>query len=242
MSAVSTQWTDLCARFNVKPKQFAMLLVITVGALGVLGVKMFVLKPKKAAATPSSAAVAPRNEAQKSTARGSDDSQYAPPSHGLPVILVNFESKPMRDPFEPFFVYSPDAEGSSTLPEESTVAAAKDSEGGILVAPRSSGKSAPGTKVTTKSSGNKKPPAPAVMPASSGEPEGLVLKAILSSRMAVLNTMTVEVGDVIQDEASQTYTVAEINQRSIVLTDGRRRFTIAYVHAASSGAKPGSKR
>ncbi len=242
MSAISTQWTDLCSRFNVKPKQFAMLLIITVGALGVLGVKVFVLKPKKASATPSSAAVAPRGGEKQTAAEGAPSSSSAPLSHGLPVISVNLETKPMRDPFEPFFVYSAEADDAPAHTEESTAAATKDSEGGILVAPRSSPKSNPSAKSASTASGHKKPPAPAVVPAPSGEPEGLVLKAVLSSRMAVLNTMTVEVGDVIQDSASQTYTVAEINHRSIVLTDGRRRFTIAYVHAASSGAKPGSKR
>lgn len=251
MSAVTTQWNNACSRLNVKPKQFAMLLVITFGALGVLGMKMFVFKPKKAGASTTTKEVERGERSAKASPKdGASPAGTATPTPtqspsaavlGLPTVVVAFESRPMRDPFQPFFVHAT-TPGEEMLDEPSSDAGAIPVVSPPTPAP---GKPAPGAKSgTTKSGqsgGTKKTTAGSTAPPPPDGPQGLILKAIISGRVAVLNTMSVEEGDVIQDAASQTYTVAEIHDRSIVVTDGHRRFKIGYAAAALNPTKKAPK-
>jgi hypothetical protein len=255
MSAISTKWNNACSRLNVKPKQFAMLLVITFGALGVLGMKMFVFKPKKAGASTTAKAVERGERPSKPGASDAPAPTGAPgatpsPSAlvlGLPTVVVAFESRPMRDPFQPFFVHTPNPEEMMLEEPDNDIGAIPVVTGAIPAPgtkPAPSGKNPSGkggSGAANAGGGSKKTAAAPPPPPPPEGPQGLILKAIIAGRVAVLNTMSVEEGDVIQDAASQTYTVAEIQDRSIVLTDGHRRFKIGYAAAALNPTKKGPK-
>jgi len=240
VSATSSMWAKACSKLNVKPRQFATLLVITFTALGVLGYKFFVHSPRKAGAQGTSET---SKSAKKQAATGAGAGSGATASAavtpsaevaaeqlhslGLPVEVVEFRSRPLRDPFLPFFVYTPSNN------EEGLITDAGSSDGSSHgAATAKGGKGAPSAKKTGTGG------AAAAAPPPEG-PQGLVLKAIIAGKVAVLNSMSVEQGDVIRDETAQAYTVSEIRERSIVLTDGQRRFTLGYSPASS---KPASQK
>lgn len=227
MSALRERWFALCSKLNVKPKQFGILLLLTLGAVGVLGLKMTVLKPKKASARTVATKAKARAKASPATPGKSapveDPAVFSTTLVGLPVVQVAFESRPTRDPFEPFFVYKPDPVAE---PEELPL---HDGQG-VAVHLR------PGQGSGSGTSGK------AAEPEAPSPPQGLTLKAIISGRVAVLNTMNVERGDVIQDSTGRYFTVEAIRERSVILNDGTRSWPVGYA-PAPTGSKTGpSKR
>jgi hypothetical protein len=234
-------FNKVCSRLNVKPKQFAILLVISTLALGVLGLKMFVLKPKSASAagTKATARKGPdKSPAKPGDAKGAAEATTAFPAlEDLPVVPVVFENRPMRDPFVPFFVYHDPGEDESSMDGLPMT----DEEGGVLVAPRTnSTKGAPkGTPGRGRGANAKR--TAVVEPEEPLGPQGVVLKAIIEGKVAVLSGMTVEQGDIVEDADGQKFTVLEIRERSVTLSDGRRTWPIGYAANKLAG-KPGAKK
>ncbi len=236
---MASQWHDLCARLNVKPKQFAILLTITVSSIGVLGVKFFVLKPRKAGAEVAAATGGAEASGGGTATVMHVDGNAAP----MATVAVTLATRPERDPFAPFFV---DRTLASNEAQETT-----DSEGGVLVNPMTDpmnkgaaptpvapgngvkgGVTKPGAKPSgTKHAGNV--PGAAV----DTSPQGLFLKAIIGGRIAVMNDVSVEVGDVIYDDAGQAFTVMSIQDRSITLSDGHHTYSVGYARPQAAGAK-----
>lgn len=235
-------FNKVCSRLNVKPKQFAILLVISTLALGVLGLKMFVLKPKSASAagTKTTAKKGPdKSPAKPGDAKGAagDATTAFPAPEELPVVPVVFENRPMRDPFVPFFVYHDPSEDESSMDGLPMT----DEEGGVLVAPRtSSAKGAPkGT--AGRGRGAKATKAAVVEPEEPLGPQGVVLKAIIEGKVAVLNGMTVERGDIFEDTDGQKFTVLAVEENRVTLSDGRRTWPISYA-ANSPAGKSGARK
>lgn len=235
-------FNKVCSRLNVKPKQFAILLVISTLALGVLGLKMFVLKPKSASAAGTKTAA--KKGPDKSPAKPGDTKGAAadattafPALEDLPIVPVVFENRPMRDPFVPFFVYhDPSAEEDSMNELPLT-----DEEGGVLVAPRTSQAASAPKGTSGRGRGSKAAKSVAVAPEEPLGPQGVVLKAIVEGKVAVLNGMTVERGDIIEDTEGQKFTVLAVEENRVTLSDGRRTWPIGYA-ANSLAGKPGARK
>jgi hypothetical protein len=69
-------------------------------------------------------------------------------------------------------------------------------------------------------------------------PKDLVLKAILSGELAVINDETLAVGDSVEAADGTTYVLEEIQERRVVLREGGRRAELGY--ATSSKKRPQS--
>ena len=95
-AALSVRWESACARLGVKPRQFAVLLAVTVVAVAALAAKS-ALRPSRAPKAPAAAAQAVPAAAPAAAER-------------LPVVEVALESRPARDPFRPFFMVTDPAE------------------------------------------------------------------------------------------------------------------------------------
>jgi len=115
-SSLQSRWESICARLNVKPKQFAALLSITVLAVGALGVKS-ALGPRKAAARPTAAAARPsasvaappRKPAGTPAAaagRSPTGAAAAAAPRAMRPLSADLDHRPERDPFQPFFLVS----------------------------------------------------------------------------------------------------------------------------------------
>lgn len=235
-------FNKVCSRLNVKPKQFAILLVISTLALGVLGLKMFVLKPKSASAagTKTTAKKGPdKSPAKPGDAKGAaaETTTAFPAIEDLPVVPVVFENRPMRDPFVPFFVYhDPGADEGSMDGFPMT-----DEEGGVLVAPRTSSATSAPKGTAGRGRGSRASKAVVVEPEEPLGPQGVVLKAVIEGKVAVLNSMTVERGDIIEDSQGQKFTVLAVEENRVTLSDGRRTWPIGYAASKQSG-KSGARK
>lgn len=109
-SPFSRKWNSLCSRLGVKPKQFTVLLIITVVAVGGLTAKAM-LKPRKAGAEqPAATAADPAEEAAPESAPAPGQSPAATATHQ--VIHLELQTRPARDPFHPFFLYSESKAGA----------------------------------------------------------------------------------------------------------------------------------
>ena len=96
MSApLAVRWNELCSRLGVQPKQFGFLLAATALTVAALGAKSM-FKPARA-----SAAAAVRVDSNASSAP-------APVLAARQRVELVLESRPVRDPFRPFFI-NPDA-------------------------------------------------------------------------------------------------------------------------------------
>lgn len=101
-TSASDRWQATCERLGVKPRQFAVLLTVTIVASGALAART-VLKPSRAkAAVPAASQAQPAAQAT------------APPVAPVPgrAVELSLECRPARDPFRPFFVV---AGGEPTL-------------------------------------------------------------------------------------------------------------------------------
>lgn len=98
MSApASARWKSACDRLGVKPRQFAVLLTVTVVAVGALVAKT-ALKPSHAKAAPAAAA-------QAASETGTQPGNAMPAAAGpAKVVELALEVRPARDPFRPFFL------------------------------------------------------------------------------------------------------------------------------------------
>jgi len=101
MSApIAVRWNELCNRLGVKPKQFGFLIAATALTVAALGAKT-VFKPARANAV---------------VAVSVDSSASSPAVAALtarPRVELVLESRPIRDPFRPFFI-NPDAVPGAT--------------------------------------------------------------------------------------------------------------------------------
>ncbi|MFM1936828.1 MAG: hypothetical protein RI990_1787 [Planctomycetota bacterium] len=205
-SPLQARWEAICARLNVKPKQFAVLLSITVLAIGALGVKS-TLGPKKAAARPAAAAARPsapaaaasRKPAATAAPAGTTPSGTAVAAavtsvRAMRPLAVDLDTRPDRDPFHPFFLVSEPGTGLA------------------------------GTSPIRDGAGLPKAPA------------SLRLKAVLGGELAIIGDETVEVGSPVLDSDGQQWTVESINERSVVLASGGRRALLGYAAPGSAGA------
>ena len=96
MSApLAVRWNELCSRLGVQPKQFGFLLAATALTVAALGAKT-VFKPARA-----TAAAAVRVDSSASSA-------VVPVLAARQRVELVLESRPIRDPFRPFFI-NPDA-------------------------------------------------------------------------------------------------------------------------------------
>lgn len=242
---MANQFHDLCARLNVKPKQFAILLTITVSSIGILGVKFFVLKPRKAGAEVAAANAG--NDAAGGASAGGGmhvDGNAAP----MATVAVTLATRPERDPFAPFFVYrAPEGEDGTASEDGAPVSDGQ----GVLVAPRTVGPNksngaAPAGQANANAKNTGKAGAKSTNQQHSGNvpgamvdtsPQGLYLKAIIAGRVAVMNDVSVEVGDIIYDDAGQAFTVMSIQDRSITLSDGHRTYPVGYARPQAAGSK-----
>lgn len=110
-AALSERWESACGRLGVKPRQFAVLLAVTVTAVAALAARSM-LRPSRSAPAPVAAA-GPASVAAPAAAER------------LPVVEVALESRPARDPFRPFFMIAeaadalpaPAAGGGASLPQ-----------------------------------------------------------------------------------------------------------------------------
>lgn len=93
---LAIRWNDLCNRLGVKPRQFAMLLSVTVMAAASLGVKA-VFTPAKANAAINTAGLV--TEVGTAT-----DTTHAANNLPRQRVEINLEERPNRDPFRPFFL------------------------------------------------------------------------------------------------------------------------------------------
>lgn len=106
-ASLSAQWKSTCDRLGVKPRQFAVLLTVTVVAVGALAAKT-ALKPSRASAAAATAVpAAPKADAAQPAAQG--------PATPARVVELSLEVRPARDPFRPFFLLA-DAEPQGTAP------------------------------------------------------------------------------------------------------------------------------
>jgi hypothetical protein len=229
MSALATKWNETCARLNVKPRQFGMLLGVTVVALGALGFKVLVHKPRSASAETKASAAKPATRGP-GAAPAENGEEPVLPLVELPVMAVALESRPLRDPFVPFFLFVAPATGDEADAEDGPMAEA--SAPAAATPPRAGQRTAAGARGKTG-------PAKAALaePAAPVGPQGVVLKAIIAGRVAVLNDGSVEVGDVVHDQTGAAFTVHDITERSIVLSDGHRTWPLGFTSKLSG--KPG---
>ena len=162
------QWQELCQRLGVQPKQFAVLIAVTVVGVGVLALKSAFGPRAAGAAAPTSAnsaasdktatsAAQPRSETTtpvaKAAAAASTPSGAAS-SSSRHVVEMAFERAPARDPFKPWNVPEPVTE---TVPAKALV---------------------------------RSEATPGVLP-------GLPLKAVVRGELAVFGDQTVRVGDAV---------------------------------------------
>lgn len=230
MSALATKWSELCSRLNVKPRQFGMMLGVTAVALGALGFKMFVHKPRSAAA--ETKAPTAKAGARGSASSDANAAEAVLPLVELPVLSVALESRPLRDPFVPFFLFTSPNTGEELDGEGTPTAEAAPP---TPAPPRGGQRAAAGTR----KAGNSKSASAPAEPAAPVGPQGVILKAIISGRVAVLNDGSVEEGDVIHDQSGAAFTVQSISERSIVLSDGHRTYPVGFSTKLTS--KPGAK-
>lgn len=95
-ASASVRWQSACDRLGVKPRQFAVLLTVTVVAVGALAAKT-ALKPSSAkAAAPAALPAQPASREPSAAMQAS-----AGPVRTVELVL---EAKPARDPFRPFFL------------------------------------------------------------------------------------------------------------------------------------------
>jgi len=76
-------------------------------------------------------------------------------------------------------------------------------------------------------------------PASGAAPAGLSLRAVIAGEYAVVGEDTVGVGGSTVDADGVSWTVEEIHERHVIVSDGARRAQLGYgqVRAASKGAR-----
>ena len=104
-SSSRSGYEAFCSRLGVKPKQFSILLAITILATGGLGVRMF-MKPRAATAATATEKKRPgtaaKADATEKTATGPTISETLDP---LEIVL---DTRPSRNPFHPFFIFTED--------------------------------------------------------------------------------------------------------------------------------------
>ncbi|MBL9141660.1 MAG: hypothetical protein JNK53_07320 [Phycisphaerae bacterium] len=210
------------------------MITITVVAVGVLGAKMFILKPKSAAASGAKTTVTAKKAGADASSKDTERSP-APRIEALPVVPVTFETRPLRDPFVPFFLY--------TAPDDGSAGEGETDGQGTLVQPRV----AQGGTAKSKGASNRNAKA-AAEPELPAEPQGVVLKAVISGKVAVLNHVSVEEGDVMVDALGRSFLVVSVRERSVTLSDGTKTYPIGYTvapldgsGASKSGSKPASR-
>ena len=119
-ASASARWNSMCDRLGVKPRQFAVLLTVTVVAVGALAAKT-ALKPSRAkAAAPATA--------QPAAEPASQPGAPSPAGAGqAKVVELTLEVRPARDPFRPFFLVAdaaPEAAPAAGRPAAATGPAA----------------------------------------------------------------------------------------------------------------------
>lgn len=120
-SSSRSGYDAFCSRLGVKPKQFSILLAITILATGGLGVRMF-LKPRAATAATATdkkrPAAASKGDSTEKTSSGPTLSETLDP---LEIVL---DTRPSRNPFQPFFLYQPDQKAGGASAAAAPVQAA----------------------------------------------------------------------------------------------------------------------
>lgn len=116
-ASASARWKSMCDRLGVKPRQFAVLVTVTVVAIGALAAKT-ALKPSRAkAAAPVAAQPAVETPAQPGAAQPAG----AGPAK---VVELTLEVRPARDPFRPFFLVADAAPEAAQAPGRQASSAA----------------------------------------------------------------------------------------------------------------------
>lgn len=121
-AAASARWKSVCDRLGVKPRQFAVLLTVTVVAVGALAAKT-ALKPSRAkAAAPAAAQAAAEPTAQPGVVAAAGAGQAK-------VVELTLEVRPARDPFRPFFLVADESTDAGQAPGRPAAASAPSASG-----------------------------------------------------------------------------------------------------------------
>ena len=75
----------------------------------------------------------------------------------------------------------------------------------------------------------------------SAAPAGLVLRAVIAGELAVIGDHTVGIGGTVADGQGAEWTVEEIRERAVILSDGARRTQLGYAAAPRTARSAGAR-
>lgn len=75
----------------------------------------------------------------------------------------------------------------------------------------------------------------------SAAPAGLVLRAVIAGELAVIGDHTVGIGGTVADGQGAEWTVEEIRERAVILSDGARRAQLGYAAAPRTARAAGAR-
>ena len=75
----------------------------------------------------------------------------------------------------------------------------------------------------------------------SAAPAGLVLRAVIAGELAVIGDHTLGIGGTVADGQGAEWTVEEIRERAVILSDGARRAQLGYAAAPRAARAAGAR-